>query len=145
MAFTSIAVITNEAKRRIAEMWISGKSYQVKYFALTSGGHDPNDPTIALAIDPASTTMPGSPPFFGPEPIDSITLVSDFCPVFECVVKTGEVVGIVSSVGLFAEIVYSPTPGDPEVGTTFLFAVHNRPQVVFTPSDSAVFNINVFM
>jgi len=145
MAFTSIAVVTNEAKRRIAEMWISGKSYQVKYFAVSSGGHDPNDPTIALAIDPAATTMPGAPPIFGPEPIDEITLSSDFCPVFKCNIEPGEVVGIVSSVALYAEIVYSPVAGDPEVGSTFLFAVHNRPQVVFTSSDSAVFDINVFM
>jgi len=52
---------------------------------------------------------------------------------------------VVSSLALYAEIVYSPIPGDPEVGETFLFAVHNRPMIVFTGTDSAEFNINVFM
>jgi hypothetical protein len=145
MAFSSIALLTNEAKRRIADMWMTGKSYQVKYFALSSGGHEPTDPTVAKAIDPSSTVMPGDPPLFGPEPIDEITLVSDYCPVFVCRVQAGEVVGYVSCVALFAEIVYSPDPADPELGTTFLFAVHNRPALIFTNIDSAEFAINVFM
>jgi len=145
MAYESFAVLTNEAKRRIGEMWATGKSYQVKYFSLSSGGHDPTDPTIALAIDPASTDMPGTIVIFGPEPIDGYEWTSDFCPVFICRIETGEVVGSVSSVGLYAEIVYSPIPGDPEVGTRFLFAVHNRPLMVFTGIDSAEFRLNVFM
>lgn len=145
MAYTSIGLLTNEAKRRIAEMWMTGKSYQVKYFALSSGGHEETDPTIAKAIDPAATVMPGDPPIFGPEPIDEYRLVSDYCPVFVCKVQPGEVVGIVSSVALFAEIVYSPIVDDPELGTLFLFAVHNRPALIFTGIDSADFEINVFM
>lgn len=143
MAFESLAVVTNEAKRRIADMWVTGKSYKVNTFAISSGGHDPVDPTIALAIDPESTVMPGAPPIFGPEPIDSIEYVSDFCPVFICQLEPGEVTGVVSCVALFAEIVYPTT--DPEYGTSFLFAVHNRPQLVFTGTDSATFRINVFM
>jgi hypothetical protein len=145
MAYSSIALLTNEAKRRIADMWMTGKSYQVKYFALSSGGHNPVDPTVAVAIDPSATVMPGDPPVFGPEPIDEITLVSDYCPVFSCRTKPGEVVGYVSSVALFAEIVYSSDPADPELGTTFLFAVHNRPAMIFTSIDSAEFDLNVFM
>ncbi len=145
MAFESFAVLTNEAKRRIGEMWATGKSYKVKYFSLSSGGHDPVDPTIALAIDPAATEMPGVTVIFGPEPINGYEFTSDFCPVFLCRIETGEVIGSVSSIGLFAEVVYSPIPGDPEVGTTFLYAVHNRPLMVFTGTDSAEFRLNVFM
>lgn len=144
MAFEALAIITNEAKRRISDMWITGKSYQVKYFSVSSGGHDPSDPTTAIAVDPAATVMPGDPPIFGPEPVDAFELVADNCPVFVCNIEQGEVTGVVSSVALFAEIVYSPIPSDPELGTTFLFAVYNRPILVMTGTDSAEFRINVF-
>jgi len=144
MAFTSTALLTNEAKRRVADMWDTGKSYMVDYFAISSGGHDPTDPTIALAPDPDAIVMPGDPPIFGPEPIDSKERTSDYCPVFVCRLEPGEVVGILSCVALFATIVYSPVPGDPDVGIQFLYAVHNRPALIFTATDSAEFRINVF-
>jgi hypothetical protein len=144
MAYDSLAVLTNEAKRRIGEMWATGKSYQVKYFSLSSGGHNPQDPTIALAVDPTLQTLPGNN-IFGPEPIDEVQWSSDVCPIFVCRVEAGEIRGSVSSLGLWAEVVYVP-PGDPEeVGTRFLFAIHNRPLVPFTGSDSAEFSVNVFM
>jgi len=144
MAYDSIAVLTNEAKRRIGEGWVTGKSFQVKYFSLSSGGHNPEDPTVSLAIDPTITAMQGAV-LFGPEPIDDYQWTSDNCPIFVCNVHAGEVIGAVSSLGLWAEVLCVPS-GDPEPeGTRFLFAVHNRPLVVFTGSDSAEFRVNVFM
>jgi hypothetical protein len=143
MAFEPLAIITNEAKRRTAEMWVSGKSFQVKYFAVSAGGHDPTDPTVALAPDPAATQMPGTP-FFGPEPVDSYEFTSDFCPRFICRIEENEVSGGVSSVGLYGEIVYSPIPLDPEIGTTFLFAVYNRPLLILA-GDAVEFVIDVFL
>jgi len=144
MAYDSIAVITDEAKRRIGEGWVTGKSFQVKYFSISNGGHSATDPTVALAVDPSLTTMPGAV-LFGPEPIDDYEWTSDNCPIFVCNVEAGEVIGSVSSLGLWGELVYVP-PGDTEpVGTRFLFAIHNRPLVVFTGSDSAEFRVNVFM
>jgi len=144
MAYDSIAVITNEGKRRIGEMFVSGKSYKVSYFSITSGGHNPADPTVALAVDPNATDLDGAN-LLGPKPIGSIEYVSDFCPVFVCPVIAGELIGSVSSIGLWAELVYVP-PGDPEIpGTQFLFAIHNRPLIVFTGSDSAEFRISIFM
>jgi len=143
MAFDSIALLTNEAKRRTAEGWVSGKSFIVKYFSLAASGHDFLDPTVSLAIDPAVTDIGAT--VFGPEPIDAYEWVSDFCPVFVCNVQKNEVTGPVSALGLWAELVYVP-PGDPEpVGTQFLFAVHHRPLVVFTGSDAAEFRVSVFM
>jgi hypothetical protein len=146
MAFEARAAVTDEAKRRIGEMWVSGKSYMVKYFSVTAGGHDPADPDTALAIDTSSTTMPGAPPIFGPELIDSYEWESDTCPTFVCTIEQGELLGAMSSVGLYAEIVYSPIPGDPEVGTTFLYAVYNRPRLTITSTDGPVtFNLTPYM
>ncbi len=144
MAFDSIAVLTDEAKRRIGEGWVTGKSFKVKYFSLSGGGHNPLDATVSLAVDPTLTAMQGAV-IFGPEPIDDFEYTSDNCPIAICNVLPGEVIGSVSSLGLWGEVEYVP-PGDTEpVGTRFLFAIHNRPLVVFTGSDSAEFRVNVFM
>lgn len=146
MAFEARALVTNEGKERIGEMWATGKSYQVTHFAVTAGGHDPTDPTTALAVDPAATTMPGEPHIFGPEPVDSYEWESDLCPTFVCTIEQGELIGIMSSVGLYATIVYSPIPGDPEVGTRFLFGVYNRPMLILTSTDGPTdFRLTPFM
>jgi len=143
MAYDSIAVLTNEAKRRMTDGWKTGKSFRVRYFSIASTGHDPTDPTVSLTIDPAATTI--GPNIFGPEPIDAYESVSDYCPVFVCNVRAGEIVGAVSAVGLWAETICVPA-GDPEpAGTLFLFAIHHRPLLVFTGADSAEFRVSVFM
>jgi len=145
MAFEALAVLTNEAKRRMAEVWNPniGTCYRVKTFAVSAGGHDPNDPTTALTPDPSATTMPGAPPIFGPEPIDAYELVADDCPVYVCSIAQGEVTGGISTVALFAEIVDSvANPG--EIGTSFLFAVYNRPLLILTGTDDITFRLQVF-
>lgn len=143
MAYEALALITNEGKRRTAEMWATGKAFQVKYFSISAGGHNPSDPTTALAVDPSATTMPGTVKF-GPEAIDSIEWASDNCPVFVCTIEQGELYGEVSSVGLYGEIVYPP--GDPELGATFLFAVYNRPIVILASTDGpTIFKLTPFM
>lgn len=143
MAYDSIALLTNEAKRRTAEGWVTGKSFRVRYFSLSATGHDFLDPTVSLAIDPSATDIGAT--VFGPEPIDAFEWVSDYCPVFVCTAQKGEVTGPVSALGLWAELVYVP-PGDPEpAGTQFLFAIHHRPLLILTGSDRAEFRVSVFM
>lgn len=140
MAIETKVALTTEAKRRTGEMWAYGTSFQVNYFAISAGGHDPTDPTMALAIDPASPTMPGTI-LFGPEPIDSVEWGSDTCPTFVCTIDQGEYSGDLSSVGLFAEIVADPiprppgAPAAPAIGYQFLFGVYNRPLLVLTATD----------
>jgi len=143
MAYDSIALLTNEAKRREAVGWTNGKSFIVKYFSLAATGHDFLDPTVSLAIDPSATDIGAS--VFGLEPIDAYEWVNDFCPVFVCNVRKHEVTGPVSALGLWAETTCVPS-GDPEPeGTIFLFAIHHRPLVVFTGSDTAEFRVSVFL
>lgn len=145
MALEGLAILTNEAKRRMVDMWEFGKSYQVKFFEVSAGGHDPTDPETAMAVDPAATEIPGGLALVGPEPIDGITRKSDDCPTFQCIIEPGELTGSISSVGLIAEIVFNGTDPVAEIGTTFLFAVYNRPLLIVTGTDQVEFRISVFL
>jgi hypothetical protein len=127
MAFEVLALITDEGRRRTAEMWATGKSFQVIAFALGNAGHDPNDPTTPLAPDPSLLSCPST--VFGPKVVSGFTYANNFCPVFDCLVDYGEGVTLFSSVCLIAQIVYSPLGNaDPELNSSFLFAVANFPQ-----------------
>lgn len=126
MAFEIKALLTDAARRRTAEMWATGKSFAVVGFSLGNAGHDPLDPTTALTPDPSQEDCLSV--VFGPKATAGFTYANDFCPVWECLVDVGEAVTLFSSVCLLAQIVSSPIPADPELNTTFLFAVANFPQ-----------------
>ena len=123
MAFEVKALLTNETRRRRSEGDATGKSYRVVAFELGNQGHDPGDPTMALTPDPDMTTLPGL--VFGPKALSGYAFANDTCPVYEGYLDFGEAVTAFSSLGLLAQIVYSPVPNDPELGTTFLYAVAN--------------------
>lgn len=126
MAFEVKALLTDEARRRRAESDTTGKSFVVVGFVLGNAGHDPLDPTTALAPDPAQTECLAT--VFGPKAVASFTYANDSCPVWDCLVDIGEGVTLFSSICLLAQIVYSPIPSDPELNETFLYAVANFPQ-----------------
>lgn len=147
MAFAAKALVTTLAKQHTARMWAYGTSFQVKYFEISAGGHDPTDPTTALAADPAATSIPGTT-LFGPEAIDDITWESIICPIFQCVIEQGEYTGELSSVGLIAEFVYvdASDPDPPSVGEQFLYAIYNRSRVNLTSTDGpTTFNLMPFL
>ena len=150
MAHEARAVVTNEAKQRTAEMWAYGTSFKVMYFEISAGGHDPADPTTALAPDPSATAIPGVV-LFGPEVIDSVEWESIMCPRFICTIDQGEYIGELSSVGLKARIVYDPArpagaPVSPGLAYEFLFAVYNRPRLILTSTDGPTnFELMPFM
>lgn len=139
MAFEAQALATNEAAQRTVSMWDYGTSFRIKYFEVSAGGHDPNDPTTALTPDPAATSIPGLV-LFGPEPIDGIIKETITCSKYACTIEQGEYTGELSSVGLIAEIVYqgAADPDPPAIGYQFLFAVYNRPRLNITPTDGPV-------
>lgn len=143
MSLSITAVLTDNARQRIAQYSISGKAYMVDNFAINSVGHDVGDPTLALPPDRSAVTCPGGTPLFGPEPIDSSTLISAFCPQFVCVLEKTEGNGSLSNVCLYATVLYSPIVADPEVGQTFLYAVGNTPLKVKTGADRLIMNINI--
>jgi hypothetical protein len=141
MAFEIKALITDQARRRTAESWATGKGFQIVGFSLGNAGHDPLDPTTALAPDPGQEEC--SATVFGPKATSSFTFANDFCPVFECLLDYGEAVTLFSSICLIAQIVYSPVPGDPELNETFVFAVANFPQRPKTDLEKLVIRVGV--
>ncbi|KKM84338.1 hypothetical protein LCGC14_1300190 [marine sediment metagenome] len=147
MSFAAKALVTTLAKQHTARSWAYGSSFQVKYFSISAGGHDPTDPTTALAADASAVAIPGVV-LFGPEAIDSITWESITCPTFVCTLDQGEYTGELSSVGLIAEFVYADAsdPDPPLVGDQFLYAIYNRPRVSLTSTDGpTTFNLMPFL
>lgn len=132
-----IAALTEEGRRRIADMTILGRAFQITKFAVGSGGHDPSDENVALTPDTSVTILPGQSmsqkSLVIPAPGQTGTLVSAFCPQFTGMLDFNEANGEISNIGLYATINYPST--DPEYGTTFLFAVGNRPKIVKTDAD----------
>lgn len=122
-------------------MLTTGKSFNINLFEIGAEGHDPLDPASALTPDPTSTSVASS--VFGPEAIDSSFLSSQFCPEFVCRLEANEAVAAISSIGLLGTIVYSPTPGDPEIGTSFLFALGHFPLRVKTDAEDLELRITI--
>ena len=144
MAYEVLAIPTNYAKQIIGTFGTTGSGYKVKYFGLSASGHDPNDPSIALAVDPSATVMPGGAPLYGPALIDEYRFQADYCPIYVYKLASGEYVGDVSSVALWAEVTHQDDPSDPPVGTQFLFAVGNRPLLSLVAIDDLEFDVTVF-
>ncbi len=141
MSFTVYATLTNTAKFRYADVGVTGKSFTVTHFAVDSAGHDLGDPETALTPNPADVVCPGSPPIFGPHPIDAKSIVSAYCDQYQCVLEESEAVASISNICLIATIIFSPIPDDPEVGSTFLYAVGNMPLRVKFSGERHIYNV----
>lgn len=141
MAQRITATLTDVARTKLADMLANGRSFIVDSFVTGEGGHNPGDPAEALTPDPSVTTLPSQT--FGPKAISSSTLASPFCVNFICDLDTVEAVGPLSNIGLYATVNYSPIPGDPLVGTTFLYAIGNMPLQIKTDAETKSFSISV--
>ena len=141
MAFAVIATITNVGRQRMAQALATGKSFAVDKFSLGQGGHDALDPSIALTPDPTAVTCPST--VFGPKAVTSSSLVSPFCPEFVCDLSESEAVSPLSNICMIGTIVYSPVPGDPELGTEFLFAQGNFPLRVKLDTELLTFTVTI--
>lgn len=141
MAFSVIATVTDLGRQQLASSIITGKSFAIDQFSVGSGGHDVLDPSQALTPDPTVTTCPS--PVFGPEPVDGSVLASQFCPEITCILAPNEAVAPLSNLCLIATFVYSPIVGDPDVGTSFLFAVGNFPLRVKTDIEEIEFQVTI--
>lgn len=132
-----ICAVTEEGRRRIADMTISGRGFQITKFVVGSGGVDPGDPSVALTPSTSVLNLPsqtfGPKSLVHPTPSTTGTLVSPFCPEYIGLLDFNEANGKISNVGLVATINFPP--GDPLVGTDFLFAVGNRPEINKTDGD----------
>lgn len=140
-----IAALTEEGRRRIADMTVSGRGFQITKFVIGSGGHDPGDPSVPLTPNTEVTVLPSQ--IFGPKALISPapgltgTLISPFCPQFQGFLDYNEANGEISNVGLIGTINYPP--GDPLVGTDFLFAIGNRPLIVKSDADQLQISVTL--
>ena len=141
MAFSVIATVTDIGRQKLASSLITGKSFQIDQFSVGSGGHDPLDPSTALTPDPTATSCPDV--VFGPEPVDAAVLTAQFCPEFTCRLLPAEAVAPLSDICLLGTFVYSPLVGDPDIGTSFLFALGNFPLRVKTDVEQLEFRVTV--
>lgn len=144
MAFSIIAAITDGGRQRLAEMLIgghdgNGKAFVIDTFSVGSGGHDVLDPTIALTPDTTATVCPST--VFGPEPVDSATRPTTYCPEFECRLEANEAVAALSNICLLGKVVWPTT--DPEYGQRFLFALGNFPLRVKVDTETITFQVSV--
>ena len=141
MAQAIIAAITDTGRSNFASMLAVGRAFTVTDFVSGSGGHDPGDPSIALTPDPSVTILPLAS--FGPKNITSKSLISPYCVEYICDLDYTDAVGPLSNFGLIATFTYSPIPGDPLVGTTFLFCVANTPLSVKSDSEQKEIRIQI--
>lgn len=100
-----VVSLTKKGREMEAQQLKYGYGFTVNYFVLGSGGHDPGNPTLALPLDTDVIELPQQ--FFGPEPIDLVTLVTTTCLEFTCVVQPGQAVGGISNLGLIATMLYN--------------------------------------
>lgn len=123
-------------------MFATGKAYKVDKFSTGEGGHDPTDPSTALAPDPGTTTCPSVT--FGPKLISSVEQQLNFCDKFVCTLEEDEGVGVISNICLIGTIVYNPVdPLVEPVGTTFLWGIANMPFRTKTDVEETTFNVIV--
>ena len=139
MAETIVASITDIARAAFASQLKMGRAFTITSFVTGSGGNDPGDPNTALTPDPTLTALPSQT--FGPTAVAQITLTTPYCVEVDCALGLLDAVGPLSNLGLIATYTFSPVVGDPLVGTTFLFAIANRPLTVKTDSESIAFSV----
>lgn len=107
--FEFVALVTDEAKRRIAHMCAVGKAFKVTGFTVGNKGHDPTDPFNALAPDP-TMLKPNDETVYPPiafTSVDESTGAPN--PKYICTLAAGRGTGVVSSLYLYATVVYDPT------------------------------------
>jgi hypothetical protein len=135
-----VVTLTTQGREFEAQQLLYGYGFMVNFFVLGAGGHDPQNPQNALPIRPDVTSLPGQ--FFGPQPIDSASLLNTTCPQFVCIAQPGDAVGIISNIGLIGTVMYVPgasfsfLPGD--VDTTLHTITH--PNHGLTDGMSVLFN-----
>ena len=118
--------LTRTGRQIEAQQLVYGYAYEIQFFELGSGGHDPANPTVALPLNTDVTELPGV--FFGPEPFDSAIMMTPTCSQFTCVAQQGDAVGGISNLGLIGVITYVPpgSPlGAPVKGSQFLHSLCN--------------------
>ena len=126
MAQAIIAAITDVARSKFADMVKTGNSFSVDSYITGSGGHDPEDATIALTPDPTIIDISNKTSDKKTIPANNIVLISPICVQYQVALDLLDSVGPLSCIGLYATDKY---------GEVFLFAVANFPLIVKTDAE----------
>jgi len=135
-----IATLTDEGRTNFALSTMGQLSFELAGFAVGRGGYNGTNPVHVTAIDPTMTTLmdqyfPGT----GVKALETIETPTITTVVANCRLAKTEAIAALGEIGLWAEIVYSTTPGD--IGTQFLLAVAHFPIVAKTLSQAILYRL----
>jgi hypothetical protein len=117
--------ITNLGAQKTSEQLVLGRHFQIKYFVLGAGGHDPST-GLPLSVDQTLVELP-APLFTTPQvlPTGSAYIVGPGKVEYKIVISPS-IQGPMSSLGLYAEITSTDNVGDAAlIGTKFLHSIAN--------------------
>lgn len=109
----------------LARSRAEGLIYQVKEFAVGTGGYDVTDPVTVLATDPFATALANAVYRGLVEHVEFDGASEPNTVDYWCRVPRAAGQGGIGEIGLFYEILWSPVAG--EIGTTGLFAIAHHP------------------
>lgn len=126
-----IAILTDEARTKFAQMTLGLLSFKIKGFAVGRSGYIDLNPVKITPID--GSLMDLEDHFFpaiGIKLVETIETPTLSTVVANCRLAKDDAVAGLGEIGVWAEIVYSLAPS--EIGDTFLMAVSHFPIVTKT-------------
>ena len=147
MSFTTIpdpciASLTDAGRNAFARALSGEISFKATSFAVGQSGYQDSDPMLVQPINPGATGLisqffPVSP---GLQPISSFETPYAKTLVINCRLGPNDAVSALGELGVWAEIIYSPS-NPAEVGTTFLMALVHTPVSAKTRNKVVVFRV----
>lgn len=126
-----IAVLTDEARTKFAQMTLGMLSFKVKGFAVGRSGYNSTNPVKITPIDGSLTDIEDHFfPTVGIKLVEAVELPTPSTVVANCRLGKDDAIAALGEIGVWAEIVYSLAPS--EIGNTFLMAVSHFPIVTKT-------------
>lgn len=141
MATSLVGTILDIGRAWEAKGAVAGVGFKVVDFQIGTEGHDPSDPSIALAVDTTLTALPGQ---VFEDTIDSSGFLNPTCPQWTCVIETGELIGQdISSIMLVAEVLSVGTATDVNVGDRIPYLMANYPREPKSSGKKLTFTIGL--
>lgn len=134
------AEVTSLARRLLARKTTDGTAFKAIEFALGRGGVDPFDYKTAVPVNPDAQSLE-IPIALAPKAVTEYERPNIGSGCTYCVVDPGEANEVLSEIGIWAEILWSPYTA--EIGTVFLAAIAHFPIVCKNSSMSYAFRVNV--
>jgi hypothetical protein len=134
------AEVTTRSRRLLARKTTDGTAFKAIEFSLGQGGVDPFDYKTAVPVNPDAQALE-IPIALAPKAVTEYEHPNPSSACTYCVVDPGEANEVLSEIGIWAEILWSPYTA--EIGTVFLAAIAHFPIVCKNSSMSYAFRVNV--